>query len=384
MKMKVLIVDQFGKTSGRDTLALANLVDCDDIRMTVYLSDTTEIPDKNYSVCIQKGFHGAYEGNAINKVKCYLKALKELKQYIRENHFDIVHLQWFSLPWIEWIYVKSLKKYAKVVITVHDVIPFDKRPLEMKSLDRIYNYADHLLVHTGRVRKEFKKNYKASTPISVITQSFCYKPDYVRVDKAEAREKLGVPSDAVVFLYYGTIRPSKGLDTLMEAIAKVQKRNKKVYLLAAGAFHKVDKEMYKLLAERVEKAGSKVDFGFLPFEMVKYYFSAADVLVLPYKEGTQSGVAQIGLMYELPFIASDIYCMDDIAIEGRNALRFKAGDCEELMRCISKFAENEAVRISFSSESKVIGELDFSLENKSVLVKNAYYETIGERVGDTK
>ncbi len=376
--MKVLFVDQFGKTTGRDTLALANLVSCDDIKMTVYLSDTTEIPNKEYYVSIQKGFHGAYEGNVINKVKCYLKALKELKQYIRLNHFDIVHLQWFSLPWIEWIYVKSLKKYAKVVITVHDVIPFDRKPLELQALDCIYSYADHLLVHTERAREELKKNYKASTPISVTTQGFCYKPDYVQIDKAEARKKLGISFDNVVFLYYGTIRHSKGLDTLLEAVASAQKKNKKIYLLAAGAFHKVDEAMYRSLAEIVVKTGSKVDFGFLPFEMEKYYFSASDVLVLPYKEGTQSGVAQLGLMYELPLIASDIYCMDEIAIEGRNALRFKAGNSEELMRCICKLAENETERMSFSYESKVIGESDFSLENKAFRVKKAYYETTSE------
>ncbi len=376
--MKVLFVDQFGKTTGRDTLALANLVNCDDVQMTVYLSDTTEIPDRNYSVRIQKGFHGTYEGSAINKVKCYLKALRELKQYIRINHFDIVHLQWFSLPWIEWIYVKSLKKYSKVVITVHDVIPFDRRPLEMYFLGHIYNNADRLFVHTEKVQKEFKKNYSASTPISVITQGFCYKLDYVRIDKADARRKLGVSSDAVVFLYYGTIRPSKGLDTLLEGVAKAQKKNNNVYLLAAGAFHKVDEEMYRSLADTVVKAGSKVDFGFLSFEMEKYYFSASDVLVLPYKEGTQSGVAQLGLMYELPIIASDIYCMDEIAIGGRNALRFKVGDAEELMRCICELAENQDERLRFASESKVIGESDFSLENKAIRVRKAYYETISK------
>lgn len=377
--MKVLLVDQFGKTTGRDTLALANLINDEKIKMTVYLSDSTEIPsDKEYAVQIKKGFHGAYEGNAINKVKNYLKALKELKNYIKQEKFDIVHLQWFSLPWVEWMYVKSLKRYAKVVITVHDVIPFDNRPLEMQSLDRIYRYANHILVHTQKVKEEFQKNYKSKTPVSVITQGFCYKPDYIKIDKTAARKKLSIPQDAIVYLYYGTIRPSKGLDTLMKAIVEAQKVNNKVFLLAAGAFHKVDEEQYRNLAKEITRVGSRVDFGFLPYEMEKYYFSAADVLVLPYTEGTQSGVAQLGLMYELPLIASNIYCMDEVAKKDENALRFNAGNITELANCISSLAENSDKRKKFVAESKRIGESDFSLEKKADCVRSAYQQAMAE------
>lgn len=374
--MKILIVDQF-KAVGRDTLALANLINDDNIQMTVYLSDKTEIPkEREYSVRIEKGFHGTYEGNAINKVKTYLRSLCELKKFLKKEHFDIVHLQWFSIPWIEWIYIKSIRKYSKIVITVHDVIPFDNRPLEMRALDIIYRNADRLLIHTEKAQEEFKKHYKANTEISVMTQAFCYKPDYIIVDKSVARDKLTIPSDAIVFLYYGTIRPSKGLDTLMKAIAMAQMKNKKVYLLAAGAFHKVDENYYRQLADSLINVGAKISFGFVPYEMEKYYFSAADTLVLPYTEGTQSGVAQLGLMYELPLIASDIYCMDEVAQKNINAFRFKRGDVNELSECICKLAESSSLRKKFSQGSKIIGESNFSLENKAKKVKMAYTKTL--------
>lgn len=164
----------------------------------------------------------------------------ELKKHIDRNNIDLVHLQWFSLPWIEWIYVGLLKKKHKVVVTVHDVIPFDNRPLEIQALDKIYSKADALLIHTKSSKELFEKVYKAKTPISIITQGFCLKSDYTRLDKEEAKKHFGIPSDAVVFLYYGTIRPSKGLDILIKAIHRAHEKCEKVYLLAAGAFHKVN------------------------------------------------------------------------------------------------------------------------------------------------
>ena len=375
--MKVLFVDQFGKTTGRDSLALANLIEKDDIHMTVFLSDSTEIPtDKEYRVQIMKGFHGAYEGNAINKVIHYLKSLKELKRFIHENDFEIIHLQWFSLPWIEWIYVRNLRKKARIVITVHDVVPFDKRPFEMQSLKKIYNSADRILVHTDKAKNEFEKIYKVKTPISVITQGFCYKPDYMKFDKNEARRYLGIPSDSIVFLYYGTIRQSKGLDVLMEALGEAKKKMPNIFLLAAGAFHNVEESRYNRLAEQLRNCGSRIDFGFLPYEKEKYYFSASDVLVLPYTQGTQSGVAQLGLMYELPIIASDISCLDEVAENNTNALRFEVNNVSDLVRCILELADDGEKRIRFSEKSKAIGESVFSLEKKASFVEQAYHDSV--------
>ena len=101
--MNILLVDQLGKTTGRATLSLAELINKDkNTNVYVYLSNVTEIPkDKIYTVTIEKGFEGSYEGNFYQKGINYLKALKKLRTYIIKKNIDVVYLQWFSLPWIE-------------------------------------------------------------------------------------------------------------------------------------------------------------------------------------------------------------------------------------------------------------------------------------------
>lgn len=377
--MKVLLVDQFGKTTGRDTLALAELINQDpNVEMTVYLSDNTEIPsDKNYSVNIAEGFHGAYEGSFLNKVTNYLKALKELKQYINKNAFDIIHFQWFSLPWVEWIYVGQLAKKHKAVITVHDIMPFDNRPLEMQSLDKIYSRANALIIHTECGRKMFKENYKAETPISVVGQGFCLKSDYTRIENRKAKEHFGIPKDAVVFLYYGTIRPSKGLDVLVKAIHDANEENENVYLLAAGAFHKVNEDEYRaIVKEQLDSSFSTVNFGFVPQEEEQWYFSAADVLVLPYLEVTQSGVAQLGLMYELPLIATDVGEMSDVCRDGENGVIIKPNSAYSLTQAILKYAKDADIRRDHSSKSRLLAENEFSLKRKASKVLKTYIKVM--------
>ncbi len=378
--MKILLVDQFGKTTGRDTLALAELINKNEnVEVEVFLSDNTEIPkNKQYSVKIIKGFRGAYEGNAVNKAFNYLRALKELKQYILKNNIDIVHLQWFSLPWIEWLYAGCLRKKCKIVITVHDVIPFDNRPFEMKSLNLIYDRADYLLMHTENSRKLFKENYKAKTPISIITQGFCLKSDYEVIDKKQAKTHFGIPEDAKVYLYYGTIRPSKGLDVLIKAISDAHKNNNSVYLLAAGAFHRVNEDEYnKLVKGFLSDEFANVKFGFVPYEEEKWYFSAADVLCLPYLEVTQSGVAQLGLMYELPLIATDVGEMSEVCKNEKNGLIVSPNNINELSSAILKFATEKEFLKSASIHSKNIGEKEFSLEIKAEKISQIYFKLKG-------
>lgn len=373
--MKVLLVDQFGKTTGRDTLAVAELINKNEnIDMEVYLSDNTEIPDnRKYTVKIVKGFHGAYNGSIINKVINYLKALHELKSYIIMNRINIVHLQWFSLPWIEWIYVAQLHKYCKVFITVHDIIPFDNRPAEIKFLDKIYKRADTLFIHTKSGKRLFHENYSAKTPVKVITQGFCMKQDYKRIDNFKAKEYFGIPHDRVVFLYYGTIRQSKGFDYLISAIHEAYKKNNKVYLLAAGAFHSVNENEYRnLVINKLSKDYSTVNFGFVPQNKEQWYFSAADVLCLPYLEVTQSGVAQLGLMYELPIIATNIAEMPDVARDGINGTIIQPGDTKQLENAILDYASNDKARKEHSIASKVLGETEFSLEVKAQKIAEVY------------
>lgn len=377
--MKVLFVDQFGKRVGRDTLSLAELLEKkENIEMTVYLSADTEIdPNMKWLARIKYGFKNAYTGNSIQKTFYYLLALIELKKYIIEEKFDVVHLQWFSLPWIEWMYVQSLKKYTKVVITIHDIIPFNNRFLEMKALDKIYNRADYLLMHTETNKKLFEDFFTEQEKISLMGQAFCSKEDFSIFEKVSAKAHFGIESDTIVFLFYGTIRPSKGLNVLIQAMGEAQKNNSKIYFLAAGAPQKTNQAEYEqLVREHLKIEASNVAFGFVPVEEEPWYFSAADVLCLPYLQIAQSGVAQLGLMYELPMIASDIGEMNKVIQNGKNGYLVRSGDVKDLTEKIVKIAENRLILQAFSSHSKMLALNEFSLQSKCDAVAQVYEKVL--------
>lgn len=369
--MKVLLVEPFGKTSGEDTLSYAKCMS-NEVEIEVYTSDDFE-PQGDFKFKIVKGFRNVYSGNPISKMIKYYKALREMKKYIKNNKFDIVHLNRFSLPWIEWIYVRQIKRYAKIVITIHDVIPFNCRPLEMRCLNSIYKTADRILLHTETCMKQYKQFFSTRTELSIISQGFRNKRDYTVVPKDEARKQLGISEKKKVILFFGIIRESKGADILLKAFEIAVKKNPELFLVLVGGLQKVSSEYYNELADKdLVKNNSIVRYEYIPAEMEKVYFSAADVLCLPYREIYQSGVAQLGLVYELPMIATDVGEMKEVVINGVNGLIVNKENVDELADAILKIFSSKNNLQDMSNKSKELGLNEFSLDIKANKTIEAY------------
>ena len=92
---------------------------------------------------------------------------------------------------------------------------------------------------------------------------------------------------------------------------------------------------------------------------------------MPYKEGFQSGVAQLGIVYELPMIGTDVACLDKVITNNKNGFIVKTGSIDELAEAIIRL-KNREIMAKFSSASKVLGETVFSLTEKAKKITNVY------------
>ncbi len=123
-----------------------------------------------------------------------------------------------------------------------------------------------------------------------------------RVDRTEACRHLRIDANENYLLFFGLIRAYKGLDILLDAWSKV--RHDGLRLIVAGEFYD-DREKYE---HALEALGGSVILHdrFIPDEEVRYYFSVADAVVLPYRSATQSGVTQIAYNFCTPMIVTDV------------------------------------------------------------------------------
>ncbi len=124
--------------------------------------------------------------------------------------------------------------------------------------------------------------------------------------KAAALAALKLPDDVSYLLFFGFIRAYKGLDILLETFADERLRKLPVKLIIAGEFYE-DAAPYEELIKRYQLENRIIRAtDFIPNEKVADYFCAADLIVQPYKNATQSGVSQIAYHFERPMLVTDV------------------------------------------------------------------------------
>ncbi len=135
-----------------------------------------------------------------------------------------------------------------------------------------------------------------------------------RKERTEACNALGINPNERYSLFFGLIRDYKGLDTLIEAWAKLRRPGHK--LLIAGEFY-ASREKYVEMIERLQLSNDIILHDhFIPDSEVANYFSAADCVVLPYKTATQSGVTQIAYNFRTPIIVTNVGGLKEIVPDG--------------------------------------------------------------------
>jgi glycosyltransferase involved in cell wall biosynthesis len=129
--------------------------------------------------------------------------------------------------------------------------------------------------------------------------------------REEARAVLGFAPDRVVILFFGLVRRYKGLDLLVQAMGLLPEN---YVLLAAGENYGSERE----LERDAGGLGGRIirHDRFIPDSEVGLYFRAADIVALPYRSATQSGVAQIALAFGKPLVATDVGSLREILDPG--------------------------------------------------------------------
>lgn len=226
---------------------------------------------------------------------------------IRKKRADLLVIKfWIPLmaPCLGTIARIAKKANVKVVSILDNVIPHEKRPLDkllvnyfVKSVDRFVAMSDSVLNDL----RLFTKDKPAQLCPHPLYDNFG-KP----VPKKEARHKLQIPENQIVLLFFGFIRDYKGLDLLMEAYSDERIDKSKVRLVVAGEFYN-NSQKYTDLEKQLGLEG-KIDWRttFIPDSAVADYFSAADMIVQPYKSATQSGVTQIAYHFGKPMLVTNV------------------------------------------------------------------------------
>ena len=205
--------------------------------------------------------------------------------------------------------LRSVKKnqHTKVVCIADNIIPHEKRFGDKSFTNFFIKPIDAFITMSQKVLTDlqlFNKNKPAQFVPHPLYDNFGN-----ILSKKEARSYLHINSNEFIFLFFGFIRKYKGLDLLLQAVEKLknlQPPNFNFKLLIAGEFYE-DKKPYEELIETLNiKDKLILNTDFIPDSDVKYYLCAADAVVQPYKNATQSGVTPLAYHFDVPMIVTNV------------------------------------------------------------------------------
>jgi len=197
------------------------------------------------------------------------------------------------------------RRGTRVVLVCDNLVPHEKRPFDDLFSRWMLRNSDGYLVMSDAVERDLDR-LKPGAPRRRVAHPLYAQFDRGRFDRASARAKLGLDADAEVVLFFGYVRRYKGLDTLLQAWPLVRAQRPRATLVVAGEFYE-DSGPYRALAEQAGGAPHvRLLERYLPDEEVEAVFKASDVVVLPYRSATQSGVTHVAYALGVPVITTDV------------------------------------------------------------------------------
>jgi len=244
--------------------------------------------------------------NSINPLN-WTKIGNKLK---KERPDVIVVRYWlpFMGPALGTILRRAKKNHhTKVICIADNVIPHEHRPGDKSFTKYFLKTCDGFITMSEKVMNDLRK-FEKNKPAKLV-----HHPLYDNfgdiISKSEAREKLNIDKNEKVILFFGFIRKYKGLDVLLDAMNVLKNYKPQTIdlkLLIAGEFYE-DEKTYR---EQIDKLGIRDDLilktDFIPDSEVKYYLCAADAVIQPYKNATQSGVTPLAYYFEKPMIVTNV------------------------------------------------------------------------------
>lgn len=258
---------------------------------------------------------------------------------LRRRNVKKLMIQWwhpYFAPSFGTIARLARRAGIEVVFVCHNVEPHEGTPFDRLALKWAYGGADRFVVHAQAERSKMER-YAAGRPVAVVPHPvydlFAEGP---LPERDACRAELGLGADEEVLLFFGLIRPYKGLEVLLRAMPQILAK-RPVRLVVAGECYGDEKPLHALIAELGIGDALKLELKYIPNEGVASYMVAADAVVIPYLHATQSGIVQVAYAFGKPVITTRVGGIPEVVWEGETGLLVPPSDEAALAAAVERF-----------------------------------------------
>jgi glycosyltransferase involved in cell wall biosynthesis len=279
-----------------------------------------------------------------------LKDWNETLEQIKRFQPDLLIDQWWTTFWApatSWLIHQLNKAGINIKILVHNAFPHDSTWLDAKLTAWALRDASSFVTMTEAQANRLRSVVSSQAEILTAPHPVYRQFPNSGLSKVEVRKKLGLPLEVPIALFFGFVRPYKGLRILIDAMGILKSKGSRIHLVVAGEFWD-DQDVYEnQIAELGIKDMVTIRADYIPDSEAGLYFEAADLFVAPYIGGTQSGSIKQAMGYGLPMVVTDVMT-DHLVLDYPGGLSVvKSGDPEAFAEKIK-----EMLLSKFDTKSK--------------------------------
>ena len=362
--MTVFFVDISGKVLGYDIFLCESIQMCEDndVELSFFSPIYDEKPHCKTTRLVNLVPHKYKSIGAL--WKRIIKALELVINYIyflyrvKRQKPDIIHFQWFPLLEFcdgEELVVRLIKKISdktRIVLTIHNVYPHnmsdENKRKYAKRFKRIEKLIDVFIVHTCETKQEVKSEFGINDDKIVVIHHGILSPKHFTPNKHINR------GEEMTFIMFGNLSDYKGVDVFIEAICLLpDSYQSKVRCIIAGEMQ--DKVLCKKLQEKSRSYNVDWYPHYMEEQVLYEMIDKSDVIVLPYKRISQSGVLLLALSFKRLILTSDLPAFKETLHGFSEDMFFKSENAQSLTDLMIKYIDG---KIDINKQMATIEDLN--------------------------
>jgi glycosyltransferase involved in cell wall biosynthesis len=298
------------------------------------------------------------------KLRRYLKAAEHPADMARFRRLsasaDVVHFQWAPVPAIDrWLLPRK-----PVVLTAHDLLPRNPYPGQLRAQQALLRRLDAVIVHSEYGRRQLLDGIDLDPAAVHVVRHGAF--DYLTRLPAERPLDPQLQSDKPVVLFFGLLRPYKGIDVLLDAWRALS-ADAELWIVGRAM---MDTEPLR----RTAPPSVRFVTRFVDEAEVPALFRRADIVVVPYVQTERydfSGVLATALAFGKPTIASDVGGFREVAQAGAAKL-VKPGDADGLARAINHLLKEPGARAELAAGAAAAAAGEYSWDRAAARTLEVY------------
>lgn len=313
-----------------------------------------------------------------------VKSLGESIKFLKKKKIDVLHIHVSTITRETVYYVLSLITVAKklgikIFYTFHDVGSFEEYAGGEELLKTFYSLFDAATIGNEGELKKFKKFQISNKNIKIARHGLYSIFDFKKYNRKTARQHLGIPQDKKVILNFGILRDYKGFDDTIKAMPEILKSVPNAFLLVSAGVRVYDgsKLLKNLVSDLKLKKQTKLSFDFVNSSEIELIFKAADLVVLPYRQVSQSGILNIALNFHKPVILSNLFAEANI-VQNKMGKIVRPGQPAEIAKATIRLLNNKQFYDRCQTNMKNYTKNDCTWKETALVIKKLIYDLLSK------